>query len=222
MPTQQFDTIGIGSGQTGLASGDHLARRGQRFVILDGHDRVSDVWGTFDSLRLFTPAQVRQPARLDSTRTPRWSWPGKDEVVDYFESYAAKFAQRNPIGRKMRVRSGGGPRLLVGRADLEDAGVEHRPASATGVRDGCPALDDGTHLDTEHNLLQVFPEGRFMDPGTGDWCGRMADPVARRTPAGARGGLTMPVRRQLPRRHIHRNPELSGFSRVAGSGIHAD
>ncbi|MFC0447900.1 flavin-containing monooxygenase [Rhodococcus jostii] len=92
MSTERFDTIVIGAGQAGLATGYHLAGRRQHFVILDAHDRVGDVWRErFDSLRLYSPARYDGlpgwgiPAKA-------WSWPGKDEVADYFEAYAERFA----------------------------------------------------------------------------------------------------------------------------------
>src|SRR5438067_4051795 len=88
---EHFETVVIGGGQAGLAVGYHLARRRQRFVILDGAERVGDSWrGRWDSLRLFTPARYdglpgwRFPA-------PGWSFPTKDEMADYLESYATRF-----------------------------------------------------------------------------------------------------------------------------------
>ena len=48
---EHHDTIVIGAGQAGLATGYHLARRGVDFVILESHERVGDVWrNRFDSL----------------------------------------------------------------------------------------------------------------------------------------------------------------------------
>ena len=74
MSTERFDTIVIGAGQAGLATGYHLTRCGQRFVILDAHDRVGDVWRErFDSLRLYSPA------RYDGL--PGWGIPGPGLVL---------------------------------------------------------------------------------------------------------------------------------------------
>ncbi len=57
MQTERFDTVVIGAGQAGLVTGYHLQRAGRSFVILDGDERVGDVWRQrYDSLRLFTPA----------------------------------------------------------------------------------------------------------------------------------------------------------------------
>ena len=56
---ERFDVIVIGAGQSGLSVGYYLAQRGLRFVILDAHARVGDQWRRrWDSLRLFTPAQL--------------------------------------------------------------------------------------------------------------------------------------------------------------------
>jgi len=41
---QEFQTVVIGGGQAGLATGYHLAKRGQQFVILDANERIGDSW----------------------------------------------------------------------------------------------------------------------------------------------------------------------------------
>jgi putative flavoprotein involved in K+ transport len=95
---ERHETVIIGGGQAGLATGYELKKHGQSFVILDAGDRIGDSWRMrWDSLRLFTPAKydglpgMRFPA-------PRWSFPTKDEMGDYLESYAARF--------ELPVRSG--------------------------------------------------------------------------------------------------------------------
>ena len=81
MDPERFETVIVGGGQAGLATGYHLARRGQPFVILDAGERVGDPWRRrWDSLRLFTPAQYNAlagmpfPAPGHSFR-PRTRWP---------------------------------------------------------------------------------------------------------------------------------------------------
>ena len=57
MRTEHIETVIIGAGQAGLATGYHLQRAGRPFVILDGEARVGDGWrNQWDTLRLFTPA----------------------------------------------------------------------------------------------------------------------------------------------------------------------
>jgi len=41
--TERYETVIIGGGQTGLATGYHLARLGRTFVILEPDRRVGDV-----------------------------------------------------------------------------------------------------------------------------------------------------------------------------------
>jgi putative flavoprotein involved in K+ transport len=87
----RVETVVIGAGQAGLATGYHLARRGREFVILDAGRRVGDNWRShWDSLRLFTPARV---AGLPGMRfpAPPASYPTKDQMADFLETYAATF-----------------------------------------------------------------------------------------------------------------------------------
>ena len=89
--TEYFQTIVIGGGQAGLSTGYYLARRGLSFVILDANERVGDAWRKrWDSLRLFTPARYDG---LDGMPfpAPAQSFPTKDQMADYLESYAARF-----------------------------------------------------------------------------------------------------------------------------------
>ena len=88
---ERFETVIVGGGQAGLASGYELKKRGRPFVILEANERIGDSWRTrWDSLRLFTPAKydglpgMRFPA-------PRWSFPTKDEMGDYLEAYTVRF-----------------------------------------------------------------------------------------------------------------------------------
>ena len=91
MITESIETVIIGAGQAGLSTGYHLRKRGREFVILDGNARLGDNWrAQWDTLRLYTP---RKYDGLPGLPFPgeRWSYPGKDEVADYLESYAARF-----------------------------------------------------------------------------------------------------------------------------------
>ena len=89
---ERFDVIVIGAGQSGLSVGYYLAQRGLRFVILDAHARVGDQWRRrWDSLRLFTPAQLDGLAGMPFPAKAGY-FPTKDEMADYLESYASRFA----------------------------------------------------------------------------------------------------------------------------------
>jgi putative flavoprotein involved in K+ transport len=101
MSTEQIETVIIGAGQAGLATGYHLAQRGQRFVILDAHDRIGDTWRTrWDSLRLFTPARYDGLPGLPYPGHG-WSFPTRGEFADYLRDYAAHW--RLPVRTGVRV-----------------------------------------------------------------------------------------------------------------------
>jgi putative flavoprotein involved in K+ transport len=110
---ERFDTVIIGGGQAGLATGYHLAKRDLPFVILDANERIGDAWRKrWDSLRLFTPARYdglqgwRFPA-------PAFSFPTKDEMADYLEAYAARFELPVRTGVEVDALSREGDRFII-------------------------------------------------------------------------------------------------------------
>ena len=132
---ERFETVIVGGGQAGLATGYHLARLGRSFVILDAGARVGDQWrGRWDSLRLYTPARY--------SGLPGWPFPGepfhypaRDEVADYLEAYAARFELPVRPGVRVDRLSRQGDRFLVAAGDrrfeatnvVVAAGAYHHP-----------------------------------------------------------------------------------------------
>jgi putative flavoprotein involved in K+ transport len=91
MRTQHMETLIVGAGQAGLATGYHLQRRGRRFLIVDGNERIGDNWRRqWDSLRLYTPAKYDGLPGM-AFPAAKWEFPGKDQVADYLERYALEF-----------------------------------------------------------------------------------------------------------------------------------
>ena len=132
---ERFETVIVGGGQAGLATGYHLARLGRSFVVLDAGARVGDPWrGRWDSLRLYTPARY--------SGLPGWPFPGdpfhypaRDEVADYLEAYAARFELPVRPGIRVDRLSRQGDRFLVAAGDrrfeatnvVVAAGAYHHP-----------------------------------------------------------------------------------------------
>jgi putative flavoprotein involved in K+ transport len=144
---EAFETVVIGGGQAGLAVGYHLTRRNQQFVILDAGARVGDAWRSrWDSLRLFTPARysglpgMRFPA-------PGWTFPTKDEMGDYLESYADTFALPVRTGVSVERLSRDGDGYL-----LESAGGGRIHADRVVVASGA------------HRTPRVPPFSAELDP----------------------------------------------------------
>jgi putative flavoprotein involved in K+ transport len=146
---QHFDTVIVGAGQAGLATGYYLAAEGRDFIIVDGHERIGQTWRQrWDSLRLFTPAAYDGLPGMPFPVPPD-AYPTKDEMADYLEAYAARFGL--PVRLRMTVdhvvRQGTGYVLRAGGWRIEAdrvvvaTGAFHRPrvptfasALAPGIR----------------------------------------------------------------------------------------
>lgn len=114
---EQVGTVVIGGGQAGLAVGYHLARQGLSFVVLDASGRIGDAWRKrWDSLRVFTPARFNGLPGMPFPG-PRHSFPGKDEVADYLEAYAARFKLPVRTATKVNRLSRDGDRFEVEAGD---------------------------------------------------------------------------------------------------------
>lgn len=117
--TEKVDTIVIGGGQAGLSVGYHLRRLGRPFVILDASERVGDSWRTrWDSMRLFTPAWADALTGMPFP-APRTSFPTKDEMADYLESYAARFELPIRLGITVDRLTRRDGRFLVSAGDVQ-------------------------------------------------------------------------------------------------------
>ena len=111
--SEHIETVVIGGGQAGLAAGYHLNRRGREFVILDAGQRVGDNWRShWDSLRLYSPAGHDG---LPGKPFPgsRHTFPGKDELADYLESYARELELPVRNGTRVHRLSHDGQRYVV-------------------------------------------------------------------------------------------------------------
>jgi putative flavoprotein involved in K+ transport len=103
MDTTEIETVIIGAGQAGLATAHQLKERGRPFVVLDAAARVGDNWRRqWDSLRLYSPAQYDSLPGLPFP-AKKWSYPTKDQVGDYLETYARTFEL--PVRLGTRVES---------------------------------------------------------------------------------------------------------------------
>ena len=106
--TERYETIIIGGGQAGLATGYELARLGRSFVILEADQRLGDTWRRrWDSLHLFTPARHDG---LPGWAFPAqaWSFPSKDQMADYPEAYAAHLGLPVRTGTRVDRVAGNG------------------------------------------------------------------------------------------------------------------
>jgi putative flavoprotein involved in K+ transport len=88
---QRLDVVVVGGSQAGLAIAWHLARHGRRFVVLEAAPELGHSWRSrWDSLKLFTPAQYDALPGM-AFPAPADTYPTKDPVADYLQTYAAAF-----------------------------------------------------------------------------------------------------------------------------------
>lgn len=114
---EQVETLVIGGGQAGLATGYQLSRRDLPYKIIDANERVGDAWrNRWDSLRLFTPNRLNQ---LPGMPFPgyHWGFPSKNEMADYLESYARTFDLRVETGVRVERLTREGNRFVATSGD---------------------------------------------------------------------------------------------------------
>jgi putative flavoprotein involved in K+ transport len=201
--SEYFETVIIGGGQAGLSVGYHLKKQSRPFVILDANERIGDAWcKRWDSLRLFTPARNsglagwRFPA-------PAVSFPTKDEMADYLESYPARFDLPVRTGVKVDGLSRQADRyvLTAGSRRFEARHV----VVATGANQvpKVPAFADDLHP----HIMQLYSrhyrnpsqlqEGAVLVVGAGNSGAEIAFEVSRLHPTYLSGKPSG----QLPVRH---------------------
>jgi putative flavoprotein involved in K+ transport len=114
-----FDVAVIGGSQAGLAVGYHLAQRGLSFVILDAGSETGLMWRSrWDSLALFTPAQYSGlPGK--AFPMPKDTYPSKDDVVTYLQSYVSAFDLPVRLNAKVTSLTRRDGAYVVATADAE-------------------------------------------------------------------------------------------------------
>jgi putative flavoprotein involved in K+ transport len=130
-------------------------------VILEANDRVGDSWRKrWDSLRLFTPAKYDGLPGLPFPGGA-WTFPGKEDVADYLESYAAHWQLPLRLGTRVRQISADGDSYLVTTpsGSIRCANV----VIATGTFGRTPSVPDFADQ-LRPNILQLH-SSEYRRPG---------------------------------------------------------
>ena len=193
---ERVDTIVIGGGQAGLSVGYHLARRNVQFIIVEANDRIGDSWRKrWDSLKLFSPARFDGLAGMPFP-APANSFPTKDDMADYLESYAVKFKLPVRTGVKVDRLSkradkfvvSAGERLfeannvVIAMANFQSARV---PAFASELNPAIVQLHS-----SEYRNPSQLREGGVLIAGAGNSGAEIAVEVARSHPTWMSGRTT--------------------------------
>jgi putative flavoprotein involved in K+ transport len=221
MATEVFDTVVVGGGQAGLATGYHLKQRGRPFVILDAGERVGDPWRSrWDSLRLYSPAShdglpgMPFPAK-------RTAYPTTHEMADYLESYAAELGLPVRSGTRVEALAKDGDRfeLTCGDRTIEAenvvvaAGVMQKPYVPDFSAELDPAIVQ-LHSNDYRNPEQLR-DGPVLVVGASHSGADIAFEVAPEHPT----ILSGPDRGQIPARVDTRRGRM-GFRVLAFAGKH--
>ena len=210
MRTERVETVVIGGGQAGLATGYHLAKQGRPFVILDANERVGDAWrNRWDSLRLFTPAKF---SGLEGWRfpAPAVSFPTKDEMGDYLEAYAERFDLPVRTGVRADSLTKEGDRYVVTagsrRFEADNVVVAAGAHQIPWVPDFAGDLDSRIVQlhSVEYRNPSQLKEGGVLIVGVGNSGAEIAFEVARTHPTVVSGKPSA----QLPFKH---GPRMARF-----------
>jgi len=119
MSVEKVEVLVVGGGQAGIAMSEHLSGHGIQHLVVE-RDRIAERWrtGRWDSLVANGPAWHDRFPGMEFSSDPD-SFPGKDEVADYFVAYAQKIAAPIRCGIEVMevTRNAGRPGFRVGTSE---------------------------------------------------------------------------------------------------------
>jgi putative flavoprotein involved in K+ transport len=171
---EHFSVVVVGGGQAGLSMSYLLKQRGVSHVVLEGK-RIASAWRDerWDSFCLVTPNwQCRLPGHPYTGDDPQ-GFMGKDAIVAYVESYAARFelpvregvwvksVQQAPSGSGFEVETSTG-RMTAEQVVVATGGY-HRPR----VPGYASELSAFQLHSSEYRNAAALPPGEVLVVGTG-------------------------------------------------------
>ena len=142
------EVLVIGGGQAGLSMGYYLAEGGRSFVIADANPEVGHTWRSrWQSLKLFTAGQFNNLPGMRFPADPD-TYPGKDDVADFLQAYAAKFDLPVRLNTRVtRLRKGEGRRYVAetttGPIEADQVVIATGPFQTPFTPDVADRLDAG-------------------------------------------------------------------------------
>jgi putative flavoprotein involved in K+ transport len=203
----QIETIIVGGGQAGLATGYYLTQRGQEYLVLEQAAQAANAWRNdrWDSFTLLTPNwTLKMPGAEYRGADPDGFLP-RDQIVDYFEQYINCF--HLPVQFNTRVtaveRQAAGQRYRVTTDDaIYDAanvvvatGLYQRPKWP--LSNGLPASIVQLHSGA-YRSPQALPPGAILVVGSAQSGCQIAEELYQ---SGRRVYLSVGTSGRIPRRY---------------------
>src|SRR3954447_13259534 len=204
------DTVIVGAGQAGLALSSELTDRGHEHVVLE-RGQVAERWRSerWDSFRLITPNwQTRLPGHRYDGPDPD-GFMRRDEVVAFFDDYAASFdapvltdvqvESVRPGGRGWQVTTAASG-TFAARCVVVATGHYAPPAMPPAAATLPASLAQLSPRDYRNPA--ALPDGAVLVVGAGPSGQQIASEVAR---SGRRTFIAVGQHRPLPRRYRGRD-----------------
>lgn len=183
--TERHGLVVVGAGQAGLAISRELARRELEHVVLE-RGRVGETWrGRWDSFCLVTPNWTMQLPDQPYDGDDPDAFDARDEIVGFFERYAARFdvpVREGVEVRSLRGHERGGFLLETSVGQVEAQGVVlatgafQRPTRLVG---GATLPVDVLALDAgEYQNPSELPAGPVLIVGSGQSGCQIAEELA--------------------------------------------
>lgn len=182
----EVEVVVVGAGQAGIAMSEHLSANKIPHVVLE-RERIAERWrtGRWDSLVANGPAWHDRFPGMEFDGDPD-AFPGKDQVAEYFESYAKKLNApiRTGVDVTSVTRNVGRPGFMVETSDgtiearyvVAATGPFQRPVVPPIVPTG--AIENQIHSSDYHNPEQL-PAGAVLVVGAGSSGVQIADELRR-------------------------------------------
>ena len=165
-----------------------------RFVILEAHARIGDAWrARWDSLRLFTPAKFDGLPGM-AFPAPRNYFPTKDEMADYLEAYARRFALPVRTGVRVERLFQRGARYVVASGAGEFEAAQVVVAMAKYQQGRVPAFAASLSGQITQLHSQAYRNPAQLRPGAVLLVGRGQLRRRHRARGGARRSRDLPFR----------------------------
>jgi indole-3-pyruvate monooxygenase len=100
--TRQTNTVIVGAGPAGLAVAACLQRAGSEFVMLEQSTTLASVWRTFYEVMHIHTSKVGSDLPYFAMPASYPSYPSRDQVIAYFESYALHFLLKPEFNQSVR------------------------------------------------------------------------------------------------------------------------